>query len=362
MEYSVRGLSDLQRQQVAALRERVLNELPFECVDRCPLVDGSEKGEITVVATHDRYGFPVRLALCRETGLLFLLDRLTSNGYKRFYGERIYRELVAAFGREDTPRSPQEVHKYGLENARTVMRVVRGLIDLQPGARLLDIGGSTGALAEAFAKTFNVRATVVDPAQEELAFAASLGMETKEGLFEEVSFEPDEKYDLVVVNRTIEHLLDLETTFRKIRELVKPDGYVLFDVLDFMAEVERRGCAEMVSRLDHCNFLYNEMVDVFCRRIGLVVEQRMRHARLSMLYLCRIGQLDPKAKLSEERYFAVIRTLFDRDVLWEKTPRVVGYSLEERIGGRIRKVLGGKNTDAEGRAVSSKDWRKGPSR
>ena len=136
MEYSVRGLSELQRQRVAALRERVLNELPFERVEGCPLLDGSEKGEITIVATHDRYGFPVRLALCRETGLLFLVDRLTSNGYRRFYGEGIYRELAAAFGGEVTsgPRSPQEVHEYGLANARAVMSAVRGLIYLQPGA------------------------------------------------------------------------------------------------------------------------------------------------------------------------------------------------------------------------------------
>ena len=86
---------------------------------------------------------------------------------------------------------------------------------------LLDIGGSTGVVADAFARRFDLRATVVDPAPLETAQAQALGIETIEGLVEDVDLG-DRRFDVVVLCQTVDHLLDVSGTLRRVRELLAP--------------------------------------------------------------------------------------------------------------------------------------------
>ncbi len=38
----------------------------------------------TVIATSDRYGFPIRTAICHQTGLIYLVDHFTQDAYSTF--------------------------------------------------------------------------------------------------------------------------------------------------------------------------------------------------------------------------------------------------------------------------------------
>ena len=341
--YSLRGSLELKRMRVKTLRERITSGLPFEHLSRCPFSRASgEICEQTIVAVRDRYGFPVRLALCHCTGLLYLVDRLTQDGYERFYRSGLYRELTASFfgGRlNDLVSKQQEGAK---TNAELVINALRHQISLPNGATLLDVGGSTGALAQAFVQAYKVQATVLDPAEKELELAAALGLRTKLGQFEHADFSEGEKYDVVVLNQMIEHVVDIRATFEKARSLLKTQGHVVFDILDCLAEIEKVGCVEAASRLDHCYFLYEEMVDVLCKRVGLVVAKRIRHTGISILYSCRPSAPDPHATFPEERRLQVMRRLLDQDALWAKTPLVLRYPLDERLARFVKRVVGGR--------------------
>src|SRR5689334_13049226 len=50
-----------------------------------------------VLAYHDRYGMPIRTAMCTACGLVYLMDRLTQDGYSDFYRDGAYRKLTSAF-------------------------------------------------------------------------------------------------------------------------------------------------------------------------------------------------------------------------------------------------------------------------
>jgi SAM-dependent methyltransferase len=338
--YSLRGSFELKRKRVQTLRERIADEFPFEHLPQCPFSSASlETCEQTIVAVRDRYGFPIRLALCHRTGLLYLVDRLTQNGYERFYREGLYRKLTASFHGSRLNDLVRDQHQQAKTNADLVINALRDQISLPLGAALLDVGGSTGALAQAFVQAYEVRATVLDPAKEELEQAAALGLRTKLGLFERVDFADGEKYDVIVLNQMIEHIVDIRATFQKVLSLLKVDGHVVFDILDFLAVVETAGCVEAASRLDHCYFLYDEMVDVLCKRVGLVVVKRFRHMGTSILYYCRPSAPDPHATFSEERLIRVMRRLLDQDTLWAKTPLVLRYPLDERLARRVKGML-----------------------
>ena len=80
------------RARCAPLVEKV-QALPWQRVERSELVEGAP---VAVIATQDRYGIPLRAGLCLESGLVYLMDRLTPEGYTTFYKE-YYRPLVAQF-------------------------------------------------------------------------------------------------------------------------------------------------------------------------------------------------------------------------------------------------------------------------
>ena len=313
------------RKRAKKLQKYIFSNLPFEMVEKCPLSYETKECERTIVATHDRYGFPVRLALCHETGLLYLVDRLTPNGYDTFYKHGLYRKLVADFWgwSKDKEGKKSSLIKQNIgakADAQVIVNAVKPYISFPDNATLLDIGGSTGALAKAFVDVFHIKATVLDPAEEELKIAASLGLETKLGVMEQTNFRKDEKYNIILVNQTIEHVINILDVFKKIDLLLDTNGYVIFNILDFLSEIERMGCAEAASRLDHCHFLYDEMIDIFCKRVGLNIKKRLWFNGNSILYICCKGKADPAATLPEERRLQILRRLDVCQDAWEHSP------------------------------------------
>jgi len=120
--YSLRGSLELKRQRVETSREHITAELPFEHLPQCSFSDASrEICEQTIVAVRDRYGFPVRLALCHRTGLMYLVDRLSKDAYERFYREGLYRKLTASFHGSGLNDLVSKQHEQAKVNAELVI-------------------------------------------------------------------------------------------------------------------------------------------------------------------------------------------------------------------------------------------------
>lgn len=333
MKYSNRGKLDFRRAQTESLRRKIQDDLSFEHLSSCSLCRDACKSS-SIVAIRDRYGFPARLALCHQTGLLYLVDRLSEDSYREFYKTGIYRELLAEFWGHQEYIHEDDLHEQAKKDASQVMDALRHQLVLPSSARLLDIGGSTGALANLFIETYGVEATVLDPSENELNLAASLGLKTIAGTIEHANIAGD-GFDVIVLHRTIEHVMDLHKSCERIRSLLKPDGFFIFSIVDFLGGVTRFGCAEAVSRLDHCYFLYDEMIDVFCAQIGFKAERRIHYDSDKIIYICKKVIPDQNCTLSESARLNVIRTLITQHVVWQRTPSVFEYSLGERVKSRI---------------------------
>ena len=340
MRYSNRGKLLQQRERVTPLRDQIRAEYQFESNIQHNFTSDSDQR--TIVAVEDRYGFPVRLAMSHETGLLYLVDRLAGIDYQRFYKDNTYRNLLNAFWSGEAQTDDKLVAKQDTKSqqqAQKVLSAVSGLLNLPENATMLDIGGSTGSLAQLFSEQFHLQAIVLDPAEAELKLAAERGLQTRSGLFEEVEFAPDQRYDLIVLNQTIEHIYDMKVTFEKIHHLLKPNGYLIFDILDFLAETEQRGTGEAVARLDHPHFLFHEMAETFCQRIGVQLMTSIAYKSVCMLYVCRKAEVQPAAMFPPETRQAIVRYLLNKATTWRETPRVLEYSVTERIQRRLKNLF-----------------------
>ncbi|MGH9256188.1 MAG: class I SAM-dependent methyltransferase [Vicinamibacterales bacterium] len=274
---------------------------PKTHVERCNLCGGSV---FVGLAHRDRYGYPASAVCCARCGLVFLNPVMTPEAYGRFY-ERTYRPLVSAYhGRLIDARSiQQEQREYAAERGDLLEPALAGR-----GYRtLLDIGGSTGVVAHAFAERFNLRATVIDPAPLETAQAQALGLETIEGLVERVELG-GRRFDIVVLCQTVDHLLDVSGTLRRIRDLLTPEGVLFVDIVDFRAACLRNWSIEEAVKIDHPYYLTEPTVTACLRQTGFDVTRADYAAdRLHVSYVARPSQPDAAGLPSAESVRELLR-------------------------------------------------------
>lgn len=219
----------------------------MEHVSTCNLCGRSALVE---AARRDRYGYPTTYRVCATCGLGFLSPRLTAAEYAEFY-TRIYRPLVSAYHdrRIDAETVQAEQRAYAAE----LVEFLRTALPTKPQT-VLDVGGSTGVVADAVREAFGSEATVLDPSPDELAHAADAGMEAIAGFAEDVELG-ERTFDLVLLCQTIDHLLDIDATLRSIRRWIAPEGRVFVDVLDVELALSRRGSIEETIKVDHPFYL-----------------------------------------------------------------------------------------------------------
>ncbi len=238
----------------------------------------------------DRYGFDARAQGCLRCGFVFLNPVMTPEAYANFYRE-IYRPLVSAYhGRLIDAETIQD-------EQRTYARACAALLSPSLAGRevktLLDIGGSTGIVAHHLKERFDLRATVIDPAPLELERARQLGLRTMTGFIEDYEFG-EERFDLIVLCQTVDHLLDVAATLRKVRSLLREGGLFFLDIVDFRAAYRRNGSVEGAIKIDHPFYLTQETLEAFLRRTGfdtLHVDFAADHLHVG--FVCMPGSSDP---------------------------------------------------------------------
>lgn len=233
----------------------------LELVRSCNLCGSEHHVE---VARTDRYGYSAVFRVCARCGLGFLSPRLTAAGYASFY-DGVYRPLVSAYhGRLIDARTVQIEQR---DYARELVGFLEAHLVTAP-ADLLDLGGSTGVVAEVVRDAFGTRPTVLDPAPDELSVAAAAGMETIEGFVED--YDPgDRRWELVLLCQTIDHLLDARGALHAIHGLLTEGGHAFVDVLDVEFMARRRGSIEGAVKLDHPYYLTRSTALAYFRQAGL---------------------------------------------------------------------------------------------
>ncbi len=254
---------------------------PKKRISRCNLSGATDLITITHV---DRYDYKTRADLCRTTGLVFLNPVMTQEAYTNFY-IHTYRPLVSAFhNRLINPKSIQDEQR---AYAAEVIQFVAPEFASRPMKQLLDIGGSTGVVAEEFIKAFGCKATVVDPAPDELTFAGEMGMRAIPGFIEDVDVGSG-TYDFVMICQSIDHLLDVDLAIQRMRDAMTDDGVFFIDIVDFRAAYQRNQRIEDAIKIDHPYYFTRQTIEAYLRKHGLRVE-RMNFAadHLHVGFLCR---------------------------------------------------------------------------
>lgn len=239
-----------------------------------------------LITDRDRYGFEARTHLCLKCGLGFMSPHLTPAEYRHFYAH-YYRPLCSAMMGNGQSENMEALVDDQKVYARWLHENLLSRYITPQHATLLDIGGSTGVVASYVARHSAVTPIVLDPSRDELDTAERAGCETIHALWEDYEPDSSQQYDVVLLCRTIDHLLDVAGSLRKIRRIVRPGGLFYVDIVDFPSLAHTCNCISRATKIDHVYYLSHVPTVAYLQQAGFepVAVDCSRNERIG--YLCR---------------------------------------------------------------------------
>jgi ubiquinone/menaquinone biosynthesis C-methylase UbiE len=202
--------------------------------------------------------------MCESCGLVFQNPRPTAEGYAEFYA-KWYRPLIAALmGRPQEITLQQTSHQL---YAAKLMQFLKRNLEGSTVHSSVDLGGSTGCVARAVQETFGGRCLVVDPSPVELAEARKQGLDCEQALAERWNPE-GRRFDLVLVCRSIDHLLSISGVLSKIASCLRPGGYLFVDPVDFESCARTMIEYRRLLKMDHVYYLSDETMRLYLKAAG----------------------------------------------------------------------------------------------
>jgi SAM-dependent methyltransferase len=252
---------------------------PREWVHACDLCGLSFRGPLSYVqvASRDRYGFPAGSAACLNCGLVFQGRPLAPAGLRALYAGP-YRALVSAWHGRPINRETLEPEQraYG-------RRLRAEILSARPHwipTRVLDLGGSTGAVVSTVAAYAWL--TLVEPCVAEAAAAARRVNRVVVQSAED--FEPgDERWDLILLCQAVDHLRSISTVLRKVRTWLAPGGRFFVDAVDSerIPEAER-------YKIDHVYALTPATMRRYLETAGFVAREVPAPSANHVAFLCEV--------------------------------------------------------------------------
>ena len=210
-------LNEIQRKTKKKIEKAIRDgELKFVAVD-CRCGQSKDLGLSQV----DRYGLWVRTVLCQNCGLVRTSPRLNSESLSTFY-EKFYRPLYSGFQQADDAFFLSQVTR-----GKQILDLVVAKCNLKGGI-VFDVGTGAGGTLFPFLQA-GWRVIGVDVGSQYLDYGRSEGLELHEGSFD-FFINRGLKADLLILCHVFEHLEDLDRAVSKIRQCLKPDGFVYIEV------------------------------------------------------------------------------------------------------------------------------------
>lgn len=231
-------------------------QAPKEAVSSCNLCGGHV---VRPWKQKDRYGLNAPSVQCKACGLIFLSYRMTPQAYAEFYRDGHYRKLLGKYLQK--PVTLQSIESDQTRYAERISEALAQFMDPYRGGLLLDIGGSAGVVADRMAHDYNLDASVIEPSESEAGRAQDKGLTVYTMPTEQ--FSPNgTRYDVALLCRSVDHLLDIKGDLKRIRGWVRPGGLFFVDFV-----------ADPAIKIDHPYYLTLKTMGQYLIETGFLIKK-----------------------------------------------------------------------------------------
>ncbi len=192
----------------------------------CPICGGAEKKKIYRLCDNMKImgsnfpDTPAYIAKCNTCGLLYMESDATQQDFLEYYMHgAVAPKYYDMFGNEDVDEYYD--HLYDLISPY-----------ISEDSKILDIAGAWGEFAAYMMGLGYKDITDLDPSERCLENAKELGVKTIKTDSTAMDALEDASYDLIILNHSLEHILDVKSTMENIIRILKDDGYLFIEIPD----------------------------------------------------------------------------------------------------------------------------------
>lgn len=193
---------------------------------QCPICKCEEKTELYKLCDNMQImgpAFPAKasfVAKCSRCGLVYMNTEATQEHFLDYYKNwAVAPRYYDMFGKEDT----EDYYEHLLELL---------VPDMQKESSIIDIAGSWGEFAGYLITKGYRDVTVLDPNEKCIANAKEQGAKTILDDSVHMDVEKMPSYDVVILNHSLEHILDIEKTMNNIGKILKDAGTLFIEIPD----------------------------------------------------------------------------------------------------------------------------------
>ena len=166
------------------------------------------------------------IAKCTNCGLVYMDTVATQENFLEYYKYgAVAPKYCDMFGKEDTDDYYQHL-----------FQLINPYINRQ--SSILDIAGAWGEFASYMKGLGYEDITDLDPAEKCISYANEHGVKTLMTDSTDMRDIREQSFDLVILNHSLEHIIDVESTMRNIGRVLKDKGYLFIEVPDVEGYVE----------------------------------------------------------------------------------------------------------------------------
>lgn len=238
--------------------------LATEHLTACPICETAQR---LPVASQDRADFPATSYCCLGCGLVYISPRMSAASYAEFYRSGAYRKIGERFNGGTPEAYAESMVNAQRSYAEAAVIAYRPELQGRQGQTLLDVGGSNGTIAEAICGAFCMAGTVLEPSDTERAEAEAKGLRTIAGTLDD--WAPDDRYNVVTMFQTIDHLSNPIAAFEKLRQVV--GELLIFDAVEFRYLATGLNQLGKAVKIDHPCAYSAFTVEVLLARTGFEI-------------------------------------------------------------------------------------------
>lgn len=202
---------------VTELQRKIeIGDCELEILSQCILCGGND---FEVVATIDRYNFPVGTHICKKCGLIFRNPRL-SQKYAEYFYNNYYTRIFKGDLTFDNYYFNQRKH------AKFIYEFILDKLDKH--GNIIEIGCGPGGILSFFSEIgFSVKGYDLDAAYTQWEFYNKPDIHVG-GMKE--AYTNKEKADLLILSHVLEHTFNPLEEIRLASEIVNEGGYIFIEV------------------------------------------------------------------------------------------------------------------------------------
>ena len=176
------------------------------------------------------------VVVCSNCGLVFLNPQHDDRDYDQFYQVLNYKKEVKA----ESPEKILGKHRFKKIPLKFLVDYLQTGNILETGPLALDVGCGFGMVIH-FMKQYGLQAEGLEQSTDAVDYAQNkLGLKVHQGSIFSHDL-PSNHYDIVFSTAVMEHFTNPLTALEKMRKLLKPNGLLFVNTIDFKGMVLREG-------------------------------------------------------------------------------------------------------------------------